>query len=94
LRSQALYEPAFRADVAAIDASLEAMIWRVIRRFETLTARACTISSALAYATFDGLFQQCLLKHLSGDANAVAQMLENARVVLAESFRGYAVPEG
>ncbi len=88
LRSQALYEPAFRADVAAIDASLEAMIWRVICKFEALTARSCIMSPALAYATFDGLFQQGLLKHLSGDANAVPQMLENAQLVLAESFGG------
>jgi AcrR family transcriptional regulator len=94
LRAQALYEPAFRADVAAIDASLEKMIWRVICRFEALTAKSCTMSPALAYATFDGLFQQCLLKHLSGDAYAIPQMLKNAQLVLAESFGGSRGSEG
>jgi hypothetical protein len=31
-------------------------------------------SPALAYATIDGLFQQALLRHLSGDRKAIAAM--------------------
>ena len=33
---------------------------------------------------FDGLFQQCLLKHLSGDKKAVATMQANVRLVVAQ----------
>src|SRR5271157_1325520 len=33
IRAQALFEPAFRADVAEIDKSLENMIWRIASRF-------------------------------------------------------------
>ncbi len=36
LRAQALFEPAFRADVADIDKSLEDMIWRIMTRFRAL----------------------------------------------------------
>jgi AcrR family transcriptional regulator len=86
LRSQALYEPAFRADVAEIEASLEAMIWRVMTRFAALSGKPATMPPALAYAIFDGLFQQYLLKNLSGDAAAIGQMQENARLMLRQAF--------
>ncbi len=86
LRSQALFEPAFRADVAEIESSLEAMIWRIMTRFAELTVRPTPMPPALAYAIFDGLFQQCLLKHLSGDPGAIAEMQENARLILQRAF--------
>ena len=41
----------------------------------------------LAYAIFDGLFQQFLLKHLSGDAAAISQMQDNARLILQQAFK-------
>ena len=43
------------------------------------------------YATMDGIFQQCLLKHLSGDAKAVAAMQKDVRLVVCQWF-GVAVP--
>jgi hypothetical protein len=36
------------------------------------------------YAMIDGLFQQCLLKHLSGDARAIDQMQADVRLVLSK----------
>jgi hypothetical protein len=36
--------------------------------------------------SFDGLFQQCLLKHLSGDPGAITEMQENARLILLLAF--------
>jgi AcrR family transcriptional regulator len=87
LRAQALYEPAFRADVHEIDNSLEAMIWRILVRLGALHGEATSMTPALAYAVFDGLFQQCLLKHLSGDPTAIPQMQESARLVLQQAFK-------
>lgn len=84
LRSQSLFEAAFRADVAEIDKSLEKMIWRVMSRFAELTGEPLTLPPAVLYATFDGLFQQCLLKHLSGDAKAVPAMQKNVRLVVTQ----------
>jgi AcrR family transcriptional regulator len=75
LRAQAMFEEAFRADVLAIDKSLEKMIWRVVARLAALSGvQEGLPSPALAYATVDGLFQQALLRHLSGDRKAIATM--------------------
>jgi AcrR family transcriptional regulator len=84
LRAQSLFEEAFRADVAEIDKSLEKMIWRVMSRFAELTGEPVRAPSSVAYAMFDGLFQQCLLKHLSGDRRAVATMQSHVRLVVSQ----------
>jgi len=72
LRTQALFEPAFQADVAEIDKSLERMIWRIVTQCAELAAVPLTVTTEVAYALFDGLFQQALLRHLSGDQDAAA----------------------
>jgi AcrR family transcriptional regulator len=79
LRAQSLFEKAFRADVAELDKSLENMIWRVMSRLAELAAVPMTVQPLVIYAMLDGLFQQCLLKHLSGDAGAIAAMQEQVR---------------
>ncbi|WP_066271231.1 TetR/AcrR family transcriptional regulator [Hydrogenophaga palleronii] len=84
LRSQALFEEALRDDVEAIDRSLENMIWRVLQRLSELAGAPVKASSEAAYAMLDGLFQQCLLKHLSGDRKAIAAMRANVRQVLLQ----------
>jgi AcrR family transcriptional regulator len=83
LRAQSLFEEAFRADVAEIDKSLEKMIWRVMSRFAEITGEPVRMPSSVAYALFDGLFQQSLLKYLSGDKKAVAAMQANVRLVVS-----------
>jgi AcrR family transcriptional regulator len=82
LRSQSLFEESFRPDVAEIDESLERMIWRIVSRYAELAGREPTCSSAMAYATFDGLFQQALLRHLSGSALALDDLRAGARHLL------------
>ncbi|MFT3957373.1 MAG: TetR/AcrR family transcriptional regulator [Piscinibacter sp.] len=84
LRAQSLFEEAFRADVAEIDKSLEKMIWRVMSRFAEITGESLHVPSSVAYAMFDGLFQQGLLKHLSGDKKAVATMQSHVRLVVSQ----------
>ena len=84
LRAQSLFEQAFRADVAEIDKSLEKMIWRVLSRFAEITGEPVRAPSSVAYAMFDGLFQQGLLKHLSGDKKAVATMQSHVRLVVSQ----------
>jgi AcrR family transcriptional regulator len=82
LRSQALFEDCFRDDVAAIDKSLENMVWRIVSRFAELAGKPVGLPPALMYATFDGLFQRCILKHLSGDQAAIGEMIGLVRLVL------------
>ncbi len=84
LRAQSLFEAAFRADVAEIDKSLEKMIWRVLSRFAELGGQPVGLPSGVAYAMFDGLFQQALQKHLSGDKKAVAAMQAHVRLVVPQ----------
>jgi AcrR family transcriptional regulator len=83
IRAQAMFEPSFQAEIALIDKSLEDMIWRIMTRLFELAGAPATLSSSAAYAVMDGLFQQYLLKHLSGDADAVAKMQADVRAVLA-----------
>ena len=84
LRAQSLFEEAFRADVAELDKSLENMIWRVMSRFSVLAKKPLQVQPSVIYAMLDGLFQQCLLKHLSGDKNAVPEMQGQVRWTIAQ----------
>ncbi|HEY6519976.1 MAG TPA: TetR/AcrR family transcriptional regulator [Roseiarcus sp.] len=84
IRSQTLFETAFRADVAELDKSLEDMIWRIMRRFAELTGEPQSVSPSAIYAMIDGLFQQCLLRHLSGDPRAIDQMQADVRLVISK----------
>ena len=84
LRSQALFEPAFRTDVAEIDKSLEDMVWRIVVRLHELAGVRINVTPPLIYALIDGLFQQCLLKHVSGDEAAIADLERHVRLLVRE----------
>src|SRR6201987_4547083 len=84
IRSQTLFETAFRADVAELDKSLEDMIWRIMCRFAELSGEPQSMPPRVIYSMIDGLFQQCLLKHLSGDADAIGQMQADVGLVLSK----------
>lgn len=86
LRSQALFEEAFRADVVQIDKSLEDMIWRIMSRFAELSGESGGMPPSATYALFDGLFQQALLKHLSGDAKAIETLQSDVRQAISRLF--------
>lgn len=86
LRAQALFEEAFRADVAAIDKSLENMVVRIMTRFSQLAEVPLALTPSVLYALFDGLFQQYLLRHLSGDAQAVEGLRSDARHAIDTLF--------
>lgn len=82
IRAQALFDASFQADIAEIDKSLEDMIWRIMERLFALASIAPTVSSSAAYAIMDGLFQQALLKYLSGQTDAVPNLQADVRAVL------------
>jgi AcrR family transcriptional regulator len=86
LRAQALFEPAFRSDVIEIDRTLEAMIWRVIGRAAVLSGAEMSLSPAVVYAAFDGVFQKELLRFLAGEADAPAALKETLRSFLPTCF--------
>ena len=82
LRSQALFEPAFQEDVAAIDKSLEDMVWRIACRYAELGGKQPAMSREALYAVFDGLFQRHLLRHLSNDPEAIPDMIREVGKLL------------
>jgi AcrR family transcriptional regulator len=94
LRAQALFQPEFRTDVAAIDRQLEDMVWRVVRRGAELGGVEPSMPSPVVYAAVDGLFQQALLRHLSGDAGAVPDMQRAVRSVVEVVVPAAHVTEG
>ncbi|SDO56305.1 DNA-binding transcriptional regulator, AcrR family [Nakamurella panacisegetis] len=82
MRSQSLFEESFRTDVLELDRGLEQMIWRIVTRYADLAGRPLAVTPAVAYALFDGLFQQALLHHLGGDAQAAAELQTTVQNVL------------
>ncbi|MGB6118751.1 MAG: TetR/AcrR family transcriptional regulator [Mesorhizobium sp.] len=82
LRSQAMFEDAFRTDVLEIDQLLEDMINRVSTRLSELSGHRPAISRRSLYAVFDGLFQKHLLEHLEGDLTAVERLRTEIRALL------------
>jgi AcrR family transcriptional regulator len=82
LRNQALFEESFRADVLEIDRSLELMIWRIVSKYGELGELPITVSPATAYAIFDGMFQQALLRFLAGQDNALDDLRAGVELVL------------
>ena len=82
LRSQALFEESFRADVLEIDSTLQRMIERVTERYAELAERPLATSSPMTYALFDGMFQQALLRHLAGSPEAGPDLHRNVLQLL------------
>ena len=76
LRNQSLFEQAFKDDVAEIDQSLERMIWRIVSRYAELAKAPVALSPGAAYAVFDGLFYQALVRHLAGHEDAAGALEE------------------
>jgi hypothetical protein len=50
------------------------MIWRIVSQYAELAGSPPVVSAEVAYAIFDGLFQQSLLKHLAGNSDAVSDL--------------------
>lgn len=88
LRNQSLFEDSFRDDVRDIDRSLERMIARIVDQYAELAGRPAAFPTATAYAMYDGVFQQALLRHLTGDPDAAADLAANVRRILPAMLAG------
>jgi AcrR family transcriptional regulator len=82
LRNQSLFEDSFRDDVLEIDQRREQMIWSVVNRYAELIGSTVAVSSGVAYASFDGLFQRALLRRLAGHDDAVHTLRADVEQVL------------
>ena len=72
-----------QADVREIGQSLERMIWRIVSKHADLAGASLAVPPGLAYAIFDGLFQQALIRHLGGAETAAGDLQAAAERVLA-----------
>jgi TetR/AcrR family transcriptional regulator, transcriptional repressor of bet genes len=82
LRTQSMFEEGLRDAITEIDAALEAMIWRVVDRYASLSGRPPAVSSTAAYGMLDGLFQQALLAWTSGGEPVLDALATQVRAVL------------
>ena len=91
IRSQTLFETAFRADVAELDKSLEDMIWRIMCQFAELTGETqlcrpgdlCDDRRAVSAVPPQAL---------SGDPHAIDQMQADVRLVISKITSSSAPP--
>ena len=88
LRGQSMFEASFRDDVAAIDASLERMIWRIVSQYSEQLGASPAVSPATAYAMFDGLFQHGLIQHLFGHEDAADRLRDAVERMLPTMVQG------
>lgn len=86
LRSQSMFEPSLREAVDAIDQALADMVWRILSRYAELRGVAVPASPPTAYALIDGLFQQGLLGHIAGRADAITAVQSQVRGVVELMF--------
>jgi AcrR family transcriptional regulator len=82
LRVQAMFDEALRETVIDLDRQLEEMIWRVVSRYAELAATTPAVPSAGAYSVFDGLFENCLMRHIAGDDTAAGRLRTEAAWLL------------
>jgi AcrR family transcriptional regulator len=83
LRSQSMFDAAFRDDVTAIDDGLQDMTWRVATRIGELASVGLPFGPDVTYGILDGLFQQALLRHCAGDATAADYLITAIDEVMA-----------
>ena len=88
LRSQSMFEESLREAVQQIDRTLEDMIWRVVSRYAELATAVPGVSSHLAYALLDGIFQPALLGHLCGRDGALDDMDTEVRQAMPLMLAG------
>ncbi len=83
LRSQSMFDAAFRDDVTAIDDGLQDMTWRVASRIGELASVGLPFGPDVTYGILDGLFQQALLRHCAGDPEAAEYLIAAIDEVMA-----------
>jgi AcrR family transcriptional regulator len=87
MRSQAMFEPALQPTVVDLDRQLEEMIWRVVTRHAELCDTVPAVPSVTAYSVFDGHFDNCLIRHLAGDAGAAERLRTESAWLISTLMR-------
>lgn len=75
VRTQGWFGTVDAAELAEVDALLEAMVLRFLEAYARLAGVRLRVEGATAYALVDGLFQRALQEHFRGDPYAARTML-------------------
>jgi AcrR family transcriptional regulator len=75
VRTQGWFDTVDGAELAAIDALLEAMVLRFVEAYARFAGVQLRVEGATAYALVDGLFQRALQDHFQGDEHAARTLL-------------------
>jgi AcrR family transcriptional regulator len=82
MRAQSLFEVSFGEDVAAIDAVLRDMVWRILSRYAELRTTSVLVDPDTAYALFDGVFFRAVQARLGGIDGAEAMLEQRVRLLM------------
>jgi AcrR family transcriptional regulator len=88
LRTQSLFEDAFREDVLEIDEAIQGLTWRVVTRYAALAGGDPILDERATYALFDGLFEKALLHHISSVPSAGEDLAARVRWLLPQICPG------
>lgn len=77
LRNQSMFQAELTPVIQEIDGLLERMIWTIVTRYAELRGADPVVESPLAYAMYDGMFEQALVAFLTGDLGALDAVAEN-----------------
>ncbi len=77
LRNQSMFQAELTPVIQEIDGLLERMIWTIVTRYAELRGTDPVVESPLAYAMYDGMFEQALVAFLAGDLGALDSVAEN-----------------
>jgi TetR/AcrR family transcriptional regulator, transcriptional repressor of bet genes len=84
LRTQSLFEDAFRDDVLEIDEAIQGLTWRVVTRYAALVGGVPILDERATYALLDGLFEKALLDHISCVPSAGEDLAARVRWLLPQ----------
>lgn len=82
LRNQSMFQAELRPVITEIDALLEAMIWNIVSRYAELADVTLDVEPGLAYAMYDGMFEQSLMAFVAGDLSALETVARSCKRLL------------
>lgn len=82
LRNQSMFDAELTPVIQEIDGLLEQMVWQVVTRFAELAGSEVAVQPSLAYAMYDGMFEQSLVAFLAGDLEALDAVAHNSERLL------------
>lgn len=82
MRNQSMFDAELTPVIQEIDHLLEQMIWQVVTRYAELAGSEVRVRPGLAYAMYDGMFEQSLVAFLAGDLGALDAVEQDSERLL------------